>query len=209
MNAHNRFGKLLPLGLLLLALPTAPMMVSAQDTKRDRTSSPSTPPADNLKALTDVVRQLQSEVRALRTRVATLEAKEGAAVAESARLRSQLQAVKDPVPALAQRKEPTPGAKASEDRASDVSGPGTSAANPQQSTDQRISRMEEDLALADARITEQSQTKVESGSKYRLRLSGLVLFNLFTNRGIVDNQDVPQIAKRAGPLDSSGSFGGS
>src|SRR5215475_4208307 len=119
MNAHNRFGKLLPLGLLLLALPTAPMMVSAQDTKRDRTSSPSTPPADNLKALTDVVRQLQSEVLALRTRVATLEAKEGAAVAESAKLRSQLEAVKAPVPALGRPNEPMASARASEDRASE------------------------------------------------------------------------------------------
>src|SRR5215510_15075730 len=100
-------------------------------------------------------------------------------------------------------------AKASEGRASEVSGPGTSAANLQQATDERISRMEEDLALADSGIKEQSQTKVESSSKYRLRLSGLALFNLFANRGTVDNQDVPQIARPAGLLDSSGSFGGS
>jgi hypothetical protein len=209
MNAHDRFGKLLRLGFLLLALPPGPMILSAQDATSDAASPLSAPAAGDLKALTDVVRQLQSEIRALRTRVATLEAKEGDAVAESAKLRSQLEAVKAPVPALAQPNEPMAVAKTPAGRASEVSDSGNSAANPQQSTDERISRAEEDLALADARITEQSQTKVESSSKYRVRLSGLALFNLFTNRGIVDNQDVPQIAKPAGPLDSAGSFGGS
>src|SRR5690242_15493086 len=186
MNAHDRFGKLLRLGFLLLALPPGPMILSAQDATSDAASPLSAPAAGDLKALTDVVRQLQSEIRALRTRVATLEAKEGDAVAESAKLRSQLEAVKAPVPALAQPNEPMAVAKTPAGRASEVSDSGNSAASPQQSTDERISRAEEDLALADARITEQSQTKVESSSKYRVRLSGLALFNLFTNRGIVD-----------------------
>src|SRR5262245_1667325 len=161
MNAHSRLKRLLTLGSVLLALPTTPIMVCAQEANGGTASSLSAPPADDLKALTDVVRQLQSEVRALRTRVATLEATEGAAVAQSEKLRSQLEAVKAPVPALAQLEEPALRVKASEGRASEVSGPGTSAANPQQATDERISRMEEDLALADSRITEQSQTKVE------------------------------------------------
>jgi hypothetical protein len=209
MNARSRLGRLLILGLALLALPTAPLMVSAQNTKSDAASSLGAPPADDLKVLTDVVRQLQSEVKGLRMRVATLEAKESAAVAESLKLRSQLDAVKAPVPALGQPSEAMISADAPGDRASEVSDLATAAAGAQQSTEERISRLEEDLALADSRITEQSQTKVESSSKYRVRLSGLALFNLFANRGIVDNQDVPQIAKPAGLLDSSGSFGGS
>ena len=44
------------------------------------------------------------------------------------------------------------------------------------------------------KIIEQSQTKVESGSKYRVRLSGLVLLNTAVTRGSVDNLDIPQIA---------------
>jgi len=75
--------------------------------------------------------------------------------------------------------------------------------------DEQTAELEEGLQLANAKITEQSQTKVESGSKYRLRLSGIVLFNLFSNRGAVDNQDFPEIATSARKLYSASSFGGS
>ena len=51
--------------------------------------------------------------------------------------------------------------------------------------------MEEDQQVMEGKINDQYQTKVESGSKYRLRLSGIVLLNLFENRGTVDNLDFP------------------
>ena len=50
--------------------------------------------------------------------------------------------------------------------------------------------------MMEGKINDQYQTKVESGSKYRLRLSGLVLLNLFENRGTVDNLDFPELAFR-------------
>jgi len=210
MNAHGRFAGLLTIGLALVAALTAPVIVSAQGAKRDSPSSASAPPADDLRALTEVVRQLQSQVQSLRVRVQTLEANESAAVAESVKLRAQLAAANAPVPALREATEPIVSATASaENPTFDTSASGTAVGNTQQSTDERISRIEEDVALADSRIKEQSQTKVESSSKYRVRLSGLALFNLFANRGTVDNQDIPQIAKPAGLLDSSGTFGGS
>ena len=49
---------------------------------------------------------------------------------------------------------------------------------------------------------------MESGSKYRVRISGIVLLNMFENRGVVDNADFPEIALEPGPLDSAGTFGG-
>jgi len=52
----------------------------------------------------------------------------------------------------------------------------------------------DDWDLLNARVEEQRQTKVESGSKFRLRLSGIALFNAFDNTGNVDNLDVPSIA---------------
>lgn len=52
----------------------------------------------------------------------------------------------------------------------------------------------EDLQLLNAKVTEQSQTKVESGSKYRVRLSGIMLLNLFSSAGAVDNLDFPEFA---------------
>ena len=40
-------------------------------------------------------------------------------------------------------------------------------------------------------MDDQYQTKVEAASKYRVRLSGIVLLNLFSNHGCMDSQDVP------------------
>jgi hypothetical protein len=59
------------------------------------------------------------------------------------------------------------------------------------------------------KIVEQSQTKVESGSKYRVRLSGIVLLNSFATRGSVDNLDFPQIAMPPETPGASGSLSGS
>lgn len=53
---------------------------------------------------------------------------------------------------------------------------------------------QDDWDLLNARVEEQRQTKVESGSKFRLKLSGIALFNVFDNSGSVDNLDVPSIA---------------
>jgi len=53
---------------------------------------------------------------------------------------------------------------------------------------------QDDWELLNAKVEEQRQTKVESGSKFRLKLSGLALFNVFDNAGNVDNLDVPSIA---------------
>ena len=65
------------------------------------------------------------------------------------------------------------------------------------------------MQLSNGKVDEQSQSKVESGSKYRLRLSGIVLVNMFVNRGTVNNLDFPEAATRPTGLDSPGTFGGS
>ena len=62
--------------------------------------------------------------------------------------------------------------------------------------------------LLSDKVNEQYQTKVESASKYRVRFSGIVLFNLFGNSGYPDNQDVPTWVLRPDPMDSPGSVGG-
>ena len=53
---------------------------------------------------------------------------------------------------------------------------------------------QEDWDLLNGKVEEQRQTKVESGSKFRLRLSGLALFNAFNTTGQVDNLDLPSAA---------------
>ncbi len=77
----------------------------------------------------------------------------------------------------------------------------------QNQEEDRLSKIEEDNELLRVKLKDQYQTKVESASKYRVRLSGIALFNAFTNRGAVDNQEVPTWATSRNPGDSNGSFG--
>jgi regulator of replication initiation timing len=57
-----------------------------------------------------------------------------------------------------------------------------------------LERIREDQDAAQAEIKLHEQTKVETASKYPLRITGLVLFNMFSNSGVVENVDVPGIA---------------
>ena len=77
------------------------------------------------------------------------------------------------------------------------------------SIEQQISDLRDDEHLLNDKVVEQSQTKVESGSKYRVRLSGIVLLNTAITRGAVDNLDFPQMATPAATPGTSGAFSGS
>ena len=90
-----------------------------------------------------------------------------------------------------------------------VSNTAVTPAPADQTVEGRISKLEDDQELIDAKLTDQYQTKVESGSKYRVRLSGMILAGLFENRGTVDNQDFPELATESNPFESNASFGGS
>lgn len=69
--------------------------------------------------------------------------------------------------------------------------------------EQPVQNLEEEQQLLNAKVQEQFQTKVESSSKYRIRLSGLVLLNTFANRGSVDNIDFPAIVGTGGAIYSN------
>jgi len=87
--------------------------------------------------------------------------------------------------------------------------------NPDQNPDQNEDRkkaehaasLEEEYQLLSGKVDEQYQTKVESASKYRLRLSGIVLTNLVSNQGVVDSIDLPMLAYARPAGNSGGSFG--
>jgi hypothetical protein len=87
-------------------------------------------------------------------------------------------------------------------------GPTQSQTPTSASIDDRVAGLEEESQLQAGKIDEQYQTKVESASKYRVRLSGIVLLNLFGNRGTVDNQDIPNIAVAGSSFYAGGNFGG-
>ena len=78
------------------------------------------------------------------------------------------------------------------------------------SVQQDVQKLQEDQDLLKAKVDQQYQTKVESASRYRVRLSGMALFNLFQNNGTVDNIVFPTVAEQSQPAYySNGNFGGS
>jgi flagellar biosynthesis chaperone FliJ len=59
---------------------------------------------------------------------------------------------------------------------------------------EKIERLQEQVEVHAAQIREHAQTKVESDSKFRVRLSGTVLMNAFLNSNDASLNDVPLVA---------------
>ncbi len=140
--------------------------------------------------------ELQSQVRELKDLVLQLQHQTTANRAEIMHLRDELKT---------QRDQPGGGAL-SADLQDEQSFAHVSSTSP--GLEQRLDQLQEDQQLLAARVNEQYQTKLESASKYRVRFSGMVLFNLFGNSGSVDNIDVPTWVLDSAPGASSGSVGG-
>lgn len=68
---------------------------------------------------------------------------------------------------------------------------------------------DDEWQLLAAKVEEHQQTKVESVSKFRLKLSGMFLLNVFGNSGFVDEIDLPRVAYPRPPAASDGTFGAS
>jgi hypothetical protein len=91
-----------------------------------------------------------------------------------------------------------------------AAGTATTAADPQSANpepQQDLEAIREQQEAMQAEIKQHDQTKVETFSKYPLRLSGLILFNAFSNAGVVDNTELPTIAYPRFPGQSHGSTG--
>jgi len=68
---------------------------------------------------------------------------------------------------------------------------------------------EDDWQVLNERVGELQQTKVESASKFRVKLSGLLLVNAFTANGRAQQIDVPEVALPVFPGAPSGYSGAS
>lgn len=147
------------------------------------TPSPS-PPASGDAALRD----LQDQVRELRSLVEQMRAENAESRAEMRQLRQDLQATR----ALLER----PGANETVATPPTEAQVNPTAATAQGSTrlEERVQKLEDSTALMGAKIDEQYQTKVETASKYRARLHGIVLMNAFRSVGGSDNLDFPSYA---------------
>jgi hypothetical protein len=70
----------------------------------------------------------------------------------------------------------------------------TAAGPPAENASTSASDLSEKVDVLESQIEQHDQSKVESISKYPIKLTGLVLFNAFTNSGNVDNFDLPSLA---------------
>jgi hypothetical protein len=178
------------------------------------TTAPSAPTeaTPDVRTLADAVRSLQVEVQKLSSQVSELRTDEQRWHAEARELRSELELTRAQLAShpdapnysessTARQKFPPP--------ATNLNAPLPTGSVDGVTVEERLGRLEENQDLIDAKINEQSQTKVESSSKYRVRLSGIVLLNLFDTQGTVDNLDFPQLATPGTPGGSSNSFGAS
>jgi hypothetical protein len=77
----------------------------------------------------------------------------------------------------------------------------------QVSLEDRVASLGEQQDILKAQVKLHDQSKVESSSKYPVRINGLILFNAFVNDGVVDNLDLPEIAGAPTIGVSNGSVG--
>jgi hypothetical protein len=178
-------------GLLAVCL-AAPLGVRAQ--------APGAPAASAAGGLSELERQvaalsaelrgMRAEVSGARTEAAALRQELGDTRTELEALKSELAATHNQAVAQAEQIPPSNALK---------------AANTW--LEKRVSKLEEDQQLLGSKVDDQYQTKVESGSKYRVRLSGMALLNAFTTRGAADNFDLPVFATARDPLQPNGAFG--
>jgi regulator of replication initiation timing len=146
---------------------------------------------DQNKEMTAAIQELQQQVSELRSAVAEMRSEAAKYRAETLELRRELQATlnqdpKSPDNSKVNHEATAPAAISLEDR---------------------VSSLEDTSTTLAGKVDEQHQVKVESGSKYRVRLSGIVLMNLFGNRGSVDSIDIPSYAVPTATYGSNSNFG--
>jgi hypothetical protein len=174
-----RLHRIVRIGLTLLG--TA-LLLDIPGRAQSDARSPQSPPADlnaRIELLTKSLQQTQVELAESRTEIQQLRA-----TMEEVLKRLQTSPGESPA------NPPVPAA------------PGVQANAPAQIS-------QDDWDLLNGKVEEQRQTKVESGSKFRLRLSGLALFNAFNTTGQVDNLDLPSLAVPAFPGYSQSGTGAS
>ncbi len=201
---------------MLTSLMASAALGAAQE-PANRTQPPS--PEMSHESVSDSVRELREQVRELQAAVAGMRSDWQRARTETAELRRELEEVRAGTglrnavlrDAVA-RPEPDNSAAATgllpsvlqkgvpkDQRAEEQKG--------DQKKTERAASLEEEYQLLSGKVDDQYQTKVESASKYRVRLSGIVLMNLVSNQGVVDSVDLPTLAYAQPPGGSGGSFG--
>ncbi len=178
-----------------LAVVLCILLVSRASEAQADTSQPTSSKQTDVQQMSEVVRDLQKQVEELRAAVAEVHSEAAQYRSEAATLRQEVEKLR--------RATATSSVEAESPSESAVASPSSSGA----SIEQRVASLEETTQLLNGKVDEQYQSKVESASKYRVRLSGMMLFNVFSNYGSVDNQDFPSYAANPIAYESHGSLG--
>jgi hypothetical protein len=200
MQARSLFHSVVRSWLVAAAVLLAAGMARPQDLPRESVQQQTGSVGESL-------RDLQTQVRELKSMLTEMRAEAAGSRAEIIEMRRELDATRLQL-ASTQR----PPQEPSSNPGNLAGGPPPSAGAEVESVEaqtgeERLAKLEEDQRLLSNKIDEQYQTKLESASKYRVRLSGIVLLNVFGNRGTVDNEDFPDVALPRGPLDSKRDLG--
>jgi hypothetical protein len=159
-------------------------------------------PESQAKVLESRLQNLQEKMSEMQSMMTAMHADLVGAREEASELRRELEASRGLFATL-RPAEQVSGLK------SEAAPPGPVAALQAESEGQHLQKLEEEQQLLSARLGEQNQTKVESASKYRVRLSGAVILNLVSNTGLVDNLEFPSLVPVERPSDPKGSFAAS
>jgi hypothetical protein len=190
-----------PLQIFLLAGWFIASAVAARGQDVRSAASSGTAPADSpatpedVRALSGLIRDLQEQVQTLNTQLGDLRKEQELASAEARELRHELNAIKGQAAQGGTGPLNPYGPPPANRPAGPSASTQASAPVQQQTPESRISTLEEQMDVTEGKVNDQYQTKVESGSKYRLRLSGIVLLNLVENHGTVDNLDFPSFSE--------------
>ena len=197
---------------MLLGVTAWSTFGAAQETA-NRAQPPS--PESLHESVSDSVRELREQVRELQAAVAGMRSDWQRARTETAELRRELEEVRAGrglrnAVAQSATSTATPVAVGSLQNVLENRAPQDQRAEDQkedQKKAEHAASLEEEYQLLSGKVGDQYQTKVESASKYRVRLSGIVLMNLVSNQGVVDSVDLPTLAYARPPGGSGGSFG--
>jgi len=192
------------ISILLAAFSLPAQRASTQETGASKSAKQEREPMDLIQ---QQLRELQRSMEAIRTEADRDRAQSRTEISE---LKQQLRDARQKLESMELLlKTTTEGLQADIDKKPlQVPRTDSQPTNDEQQ-EQQARKLQEDQQLLAAKVDEQYQTKVESGSKYRLRLSGMLLANFFSNKGNVEHIETPAVALPRGPADPAGSFGGS
>jgi hypothetical protein len=133
------------------------------------------------------VESLHESIRALQKQASEMASMMEEMKAEILRSRADITALRLELEKARPQLVPSPSGRGAPEGRSEGASPATVQ------DENLLEKLAEDQELLSAKVDEQYQTKVESASRYRVRLSGVVLLNMFSGKGAVDNLDFPNL----------------